>query len=72
MREDEAAFKLCVLGVASDTAARQGMCIGSKCMAWRWLYDFEFTNAADNEFKKTGRRIEPDRGYCGLAGHPRA
>jgi len=31
-------------------------CIGSRCMAWRWLHDNETASVR--------------RGYCGLAGRP--
>lgn len=45
-------------------------CIGSACMAWRKRETAEFSAKAEAEFRKTGRRLEPDTGYCGLAGRP--
>jgi hypothetical protein len=36
-------------------------CIGSACMAWRWIGD-EFMDALDSS--------KAPRGYCGLAGKP--
>lgn len=64
MGEHEASGKLCVLGSAADTAARQGHCVGSKCMAWRWVE----TNVEDCQ---GGTMVSGDtHGYCGLAGEP--
>ena len=39
-----------------DVLASDSRCVGSKCMAWRWLSSKAFENMP--------------RGYCGLAGHP--
>lgn len=44
-------------------------CLGSACMAWRWKEDEGFKRAADAEYRKTGKRLENDCGYCGLAGN---
>ena len=35
------------------------MCLGSKCMAWRW---------AEHETTVTGKKKPDRRGYCGNAG----
>lgn len=55
---------------ASDTT----LCLGSGCMAWRSKEQTWFTNRAEAEFRRTGRRLEPTGadidGYCGLAGAP--
>ena len=49
-------------------------CIGSACMAWRGKEQPWFTNRAEAEFRRTGRRLEPAGadidGFCGLAGAP--
>ncbi len=59
-----------------DHSNRQGRCIGSACMAWRWdLADFEdrierYEDAA-NIGGITDRGPVPECfGYCGLAGKP--
>jgi hypothetical protein len=46
-------------------------CIASACMAWRWVQDASYRAAADREFQRTGRRLAPSEGFCGLAGAPR-
>lgn len=43
-------------------------CIGSSCMAWRWVY------SDPNEAKTKGGILLPHSqwpGFCGLAGNPR-
>jgi hypothetical protein len=80
MTEDEAKAKWCPAfrgndhGVNRpldlDTNAMMGRCIGSACMAWRWIEDAEFRARADRAFDRDGTRLMPDRGYCGLAGAP--
>lgn len=66
--EHEANGKLCVLGTGADTHARQGHCIGSECMAWRWVE----THIKDPEWPEGTRLIASSdtHGYCGLAGKP--
>ncbi|MFK4765151.1 hypothetical protein ACI3L3_10295 [Desulfobaculum sp. SPO524] len=54
---------------ASEQAhiTEQALCIGHKCMAWRWTpFALDMINAADdpNTVRKDAR------GYCGLAGSP--
>jgi hypothetical protein len=67
--EKEAAEKWCphvrgdyaqVGDVALNKGNKEGRCIGSRCMQWRW-FDIDESNEAfgDNP-----------RGYCGLAGNP--
>ena len=46
------------------------LCIASACMAWRRVETLEFKNRAEAEFRRNGKRIEPDTGFCGLAGSP--
>jgi hypothetical protein len=43
-------------------------CIGSACMAWRWNADAAFKATAQAEFAKSGKRLSPTEGCCGLAG----
>jgi hypothetical protein len=45
-------------------------CIASECMAWRKRETDEFITRAEAEFKRTGKRLTSDTGYCGLAGVP--
>ena len=65
MTEDEALEKFCHVGFAGNTA---GLCVASKCMAWRW----RFVKA--NETYKTASDkagyLSGTEGYCGLAGKP--
>lgn len=58
--EDEAKEKWCP---RAHNGADQP-CIGTKCMAWRWVYETEQDPETFDEvrvFKK---------GFCGLAGYP--
>ena len=45
-------------------------CITSECMAWRWYESPLFQTNAEEEFRRTGKRLSPTEGYCGLAGKP--
>ncbi len=45
-------------------------CVGSACMAWRWSRDVEWQAKAEAEYRRSGRRIVPTDGYCGLASRP--
>lgn len=52
-------------------------CIGSQCMAWRWMLNLreELSTNALGETDKKNIYIaadDPPRGFCGLAGHPNA
>lgn len=70
MTEEEAKTKWCPHAIASHTNPRQHNgevwlhnCIGSACMAWRWVGGFPLPNdppAISNRY----------HGYCGLAGKP--
>lgn len=42
-------------------------CVGSMCMAWRWLDKFETKQVDGHTFTLP---LPPRRGYCGLAGVP--
>jgi len=66
MTENEAKKRLCHRTI--DAHRMEALCRASGCMAWRWVEDAEHNAAADAEFRKTGERIHPDRGYCGLIG----
>ncbi len=44
------------------------VCIGSQCMAWRWVPTPEWEQKADREYRRSGTRLPPKYGYCGLAG----
>jgi hypothetical protein len=64
--EEEAKGKWCphvrimMGGAANSVAVNRGSsvvrCIGSECMAWRWV--------------KGSEKASVGRGYCGLAGRP--
>lgn len=45
-------------------------CMTAECIAWRFSETPEFKARADAEFQKNGKRIEPETGYCGIAGLP--
>ena len=49
---------------STDRVPKQALCIGSRCMAWRWVQD-ELTN-----FVANGKTVvtPSEHGYCGLAG----
>lgn len=42
-------------------------CIGSRCMMWQWHESTTFKHEANAEFAKTGKRLTPIEGFCGLA-----
>lgn len=44
-------------GKANSIASNDTYCVGSLCMAWRWL-------------APVAPATEPTEGYCGLAGKP--
>lgn len=68
MTEDEAKTKICHRSIDGDDSpapvignemfAKNYACIGSACMAWRWIDDPE------------AMEDEPYEGFCGLAGKP--
>lgn len=76
MTEEEAKTKWCpharvLEGYAERTSANRtaegkpaGLCIGSGCMAWRWVDGPEDVFMGD---PKLGGRLEKAEGYCGLA-----
>lgn len=79
MSEEEAKKKACPFaknfGASQQVAEGPGPhCVGSACMAWRGKEQPWFTNRAEAEFRRTGRRLEPTGadidGFCGLAGAP--
>lgn len=57
--EDEANKKACCSNAArmvgDDKKIARGVCLGSACMAWRWIAEGS---------------LNDERGYCGLAGKP--
>lgn len=65
MTEDEAKTKWCpfarVVDSARGTDGEGARCIGSACMAWRWLTSPEVVAAYPGSVAD---------GYCGLAGRP--
>ena len=74
MTEDEAKTRWCC-GAQAVAAMMSGsktgaLCIGSACMAWRWSRDAEWQAKAEAEYRRSGRRIVPTDGYCGLASRP--
>lgn len=80
LSEEEAKTKLCPFTFtapeqrgADGTGIMQGgpwHCLASNCMAWRKKETAKFARDAEREFRQTGRRLESDTGYCGLAGAP--
>lgn len=73
MTEQEAKTKTChktLIPVSADGSApwfSPQACIGSACMAWRWLS----THINDPENPKGDLIWSRDtHGFCGLAGHP--
>ena len=72
MTEDEAKTKWCPF---SERANKNDHCLGSECMAWRWIVD-----SPDSGYFADGTSIEGDAcltselsaygGYCGLSGKP--
>lgn len=55
---------------ADGGGRRDRYCIASRCMMWRAVETAEFKSRAEAEFRKSGRRLYADSGYCGLAGNP--
>ena len=55
---------------AQDSGMSSARCVASECAMWRWAKDADWISRADKEFQRSGKRIEPERGYCGLAGKP--
>lgn len=74
MTEDEAKTKWCpmvrhpIFPQEAGGGNLGGKCISSACMMWRWIEDLSWRNRADDEFRRSGRRIQHEEGYCGLAG----
>lgn len=65
----EQSFEDAVAGIPEKPLATCS-CIASDCMAWRGMETSEFNDRTETEFRKTGKRIKSDTGYCGLAGEP--
>jgi hypothetical protein len=62
MTEDEAKTKWC----PKIEHRGWGKCIGSGCMAWRWML-----NVGENpENPAEATILPPVKGYCGLGGRP--
>lgn len=73
MTEEEA--KKCWCPAATRPRPDVGSaCIGSQCMAWRWLLEAHIPTDAENVHEITPvdciKPIRVTRGYCGLAGKP--
>lgn len=70
MTEDDAKKNLCCAAMghpASDF--NDGVCVASRCMAWRWHYEMQLMGWSKdkNEPIHAGKNTH---GYCGLAGKP--
>lgn len=64
--ENEAFKKRCPAMMGGPVAQPHCHCVGSNCMAWRWV--------ETNINHAPGEPLEPSydtHGYCGLAGDPR-
>jgi hypothetical protein len=88
MTEEEAKTKWCPFtrngGEAGCNRVASTECIGSACMAWRWIGDRSFIDAIKKHRADTGSSLveakeyvesHPElwatrNGYCGLAGKP--
>lgn len=64
MTEDEAAETYChkLISWRDVRRSEDVCCSGSMCMAWRW--------SEWNVDESTHQRLDPTKGYCGLAGKP--
>lgn len=64
--EAQAAVRGCPVSAAKVRYEKGSMpmCIGSRCMAWRWGSRVEVYDP------RTGRSETHEGGYCGLAGAP--
>lgn len=61
--EDEAKTKRCHQSMGFEKQpAYPSHCMGSACMAWRWLDSVEYRDEP-----RAGNRLQ---GYCGKAGRP--
>jgi len=75
MTEDEAKTKRCCgpEGCGFVGNDKERYCIGSQCMAWRWIKidrDYKFGPADDEGKMKVLSSPITEYGYCGLAGKP--
>lgn len=77
MTEDEASTKVCCGPPILHEGNGSGCCVGSSCMAWRWLR-YTGNQIVDhghwtdqNGYAATGEKgnLKPV-GFCGLAGSP--
>jgi hypothetical protein len=77
MSEAEAKEKWCPFTFAvpehRDQFTGQGIreggpwsCCTTHCMAWRTAETPEFTRNAEYEFRKSGKRLKADTGYCAM------
>ena len=46
------------------------LCIGSKCMAWRWVYSLRVVETKRNLEDNKLENCPTNKGYCGKAGKP--
>lgn len=78
MTEDEAKTKICYRSIDGDDSpapvignemfAKKFACIGSACMAWRWIRTPQ--EAEINRHGLSAPSEHVDAGFCGLAGKP--
>jgi hypothetical protein len=72
LTEEEAKTKICCgpLTAGASPAWHDGKrCVASRCMAWRWVDQFEATRTGETAQEgayPTG--VLAQRGFCGLAG----
>jgi len=62
--EKEAAKIICHRMIDPDKPLQDQICVGSSCMAWRWIERLEA--GPDSYVSEPG-----PKGYCGSAGIPR-
>lgn len=75
MTEDEAKQKRCCVYGAGDAPGEHNFhayyCVGSECMAWRWVGHRSAAGRARMERYGVVESVEPqENGYCGRAGEP--
>ena len=79
MTEEEAKTKWCpmvrhyAVGEGDHSSNRMDMstrCLGSECMAWRWLTPPGTTVQVPTSSGLYQATTSPGNGYCGMAGKP--
>jgi hypothetical protein len=56
--------------VYDPMSVKNHFCIGSRCMAWRWVEEVFVLNPGASSPERRSLRPSKTDGYCGLAGKP--